>query len=145
LTSPGARSRPTWPTVAVLLAAALLAGIGVKMIAEQVLGGSPPTLAVVVSNPARADLQFEIPADVATRLARGERLTLLPSPLRVRVGDLLKIRNDSDQGQYVGPFFVAARSVLTERFTAPGTLQGECVLHPSGRLVIEVSGDRTRR
>ena len=131
-------SRVAWRAAAVLAAVVVLIGFGVRTIAEQFLGSNPPTLAVVVSKATRVDLQFEIPADAPARLARGDRLTVLPSPLRVQVGDLLRIRNHSDQGQYVGPFFVAARSVLTERFTAPGVLQGECVLHPSGRLVIEV-------
>lgn len=123
--------------VAVLAVVAVVVAVGVRMVIHE-LDGSTSSIAVVASDRAAATLQFEIPADVAARLERGEKLDVVPSPLRVRVGEVLRIRNLSGHGQYVGPFFVAARSVLSERFTAPGTLQGECVLHPSGRLVIHV-------
>jgi plastocyanin len=80
----------------------------------------------------------EVPAGAASRLEAGEDLALLPRTLEVSVGDTLEIRNLDDVTHEVGPYVVGAGQTLTQTFTAPGTIQGLCSLHPSGEITIVV-------
>lgn len=85
-----------------------------------------------------ADFEFEVPAGTGERLADGDPVDVLPNPLVVTVGDTIRIRNRDRDPIVLGPFYIAAHSVLTQRFVAPGRLVGDCIVHATGRLVVDV-------
>jgi len=87
---------------------------------------------------ATADYDYVIPAGTAERLDRGEDVTIIPDSLTVKVGEVIRIRNDDVRGQLVGPFFIGAGETLTQRFSAPGQLSGACQIHRSGQFVITI-------
>ena len=63
---------------------------------------------------------------------------LSPDELDAHIGQVIRIVNQDDHGHTVGPFFVAARSTLTQRFASAGTFTGTCSVHPSGTFVLKV-------
>jgi hypothetical protein len=87
---------------------------------------------------AAADWTFTIPTGAGERIDAGEPLEILPAELEVRVGEVLRIRNEDDRGHVIGPFFVGAGETLTQRFASAGEITGDCSVHPSGRLVLRV-------
>ncbi len=89
---------------------------------------------------ARADLTYTIPAGTGERLDRGEDIELVPDRITARVGQIIRIDNLDDRDYVIGPFPVQAGTTVTQVFTRPGTFVGECAVHPSGQLVVEVSG-----
>lgn len=91
-----------------------------------------------VSGSGGADFAFEVPAGTGERLADGEPVEIIPNPLVVAVGDTIRIRNRDRDPILLGPFYVAAHSVLTQRFVKPGRIVGDCIAHRSGRLVVQV-------
>lgn len=62
----------------------------------------------------------------------------LPNPLRLHVGQTLRIRNAGPAAVQVGPFLVDGGTTVTQRFLRPGRFEGTCLAHPDGRLVIDV-------
>ena len=87
---------------------------------------------------AAADYQYLIPEGTADRLAAGEQVEIIPGSLDVRVGELIRVVNEDDEGHFVGIFFVGAGETVTQRFASPGEFEGNCTIHPSGRLVLTV-------
>jgi hypothetical protein len=83
-------------------------------------------------------LRYVIPPGTSAEVQAGERVDLLPARLDVRVGDVIQIVNRDDRGQVIGPFYVAARSTMTQRFTAPGSFVGRCTVHLSGQIRLTV-------
>lgn len=83
-------------------------------------------------------IQVTVAAGTAQRIAQGETVELLPRTLEVEVGDALEIVNEDAVTHDVGPYTVAPGQTLTQTFTAPGTLEGACTLHPSGSITIIV-------
>jgi plastocyanin len=81
---------------------------------------------------------IEVPAGTAERIAAGEDVELLPRTLEVSVGDRLEVRNLDDVAHQVGPYDVAAGQTIEQTFSTPGTLEGLCTLHDSGRFTIVV-------
>lgn len=86
-----------------------------------------------------ADYEFTIPAGAGEAIDRGEPLEILPAQLEVKVGEVIVIVNRDDRGHLVGPFFVGAGETLRQKFSSPGTFIGECSVHPSGQITLEVS------
>ena len=84
------------------------------------------------------EVRIEVPTGTADRLEAGEEVDLLPRTLEVDVGDRLVIVNHDRVAHEVGPYAVAAGQRLEQTFTAPGTIEGVCTLHPSGAITIEV-------
>jgi hypothetical protein len=103
-------------------------------------GGGPH--AARTSGEASPGLRYVIPAGTSAEIEAGRHIDLLPAELRARVGDVIQIVNRDDRGQVIGPFYVAARSTMTQRFTAPGTFVGRCTVHVSGQIRLTVR-DRT--
>jgi len=101
-------------------------------------GGAAPRIDQVDPSVA-ADYEFEIPAGAGARIDRGEEFDIFPAELDARVGQTIRIVNDDDRGHNVGPFFVSARSTLTQRFASPGRFVGVCSVHPSGQFVLQVT------
>ncbi len=119
-------------------AAALV--IALVAVAVAAVGCSPSAPQVeAAGRNATVDKRYVIPAGTAKRIAAGESVRVLPERLTLKVGQVISIRNDDDAGQIVGPFFVAAHSSMTERFTTPGHFVGKCSVHLSGQIVLDVT------
>lgn len=85
-----------------------------------------------------ADHEYLIPAGTGARLDAGERVEIIPAELEVRVGEVIRIVNEDDRGHVIGAFYVGSNETLSQRFSTPGTLQGECSVHPSGSFTLTV-------
>lgn len=103
-------------------------------------GGGEAALVADDFTGAAADYRFVIPPGAGEALDRGEPLEILPGEMQVVVGEIIEIVNEDDRGHLAGPFFVGAGETLRQRFASPGEFIGECTVHPSGQLVLEVSG-----
>lgn len=64
---------------------------------------------------------------------------LLPSELRLGVGDTLVIMNHDDGTHEVGPFVVRPGETLRQQFNERGRYQGVCTVHPDGQITIIVT------
>lgn len=93
---------------------------------------------VLAGRSAGTDVVVDVPAGAGARLDAGEPLSLVPSPLELRVGDRLVVRNQDDRVHVLGPFTVRPGETLTHTFDDPGRFVGACTVHPSGELAIVV-------
>lgn len=84
------------------------------------------------------DYDYLIPIGTAERISDGEEVEILPAELAVRVGEVIRIINEDDEGHFVGIFYVGAGETVTQRFTSAGEFVGACSVHPSGQLTLEV-------
>lgn len=82
---------------------------------------------------------FVVEAGTGDRLARGEQVDLMPTEVRMAVGDTLVIRNDDDRTYLVGPYIVRAGEELSQTYQSPQVLIGECSLASSGQIQIVVT------
>lgn len=102
-------------------------------------GGGDEAPATEAAGDEPADIEYVIPAGTGERIDAGERVEILPRQLDARVGELIRIENEDDRGHLLGPFFVGAGEVLSQRFSSPGTYEGQCSVHPSGELRVVVT------
>lgn len=72
--------------------------------------------------------EYVIPLGTQNRLAKGERVEVWTGNLTVRVGDVLRVRNDDVVSFPFGPYRVKALDVFEITFGSPGTYQGLCPL-----------------
>lgn len=84
------------------------------------------------------DYDYLIPDGTADRITAGDNVEILPAELEVRVGEVIRIINQDDEGHFVGIFFVGAGETVTQRFSNEGEFEGACTVHPSGTLVLRV-------
>jgi plastocyanin len=82
---------------------------------------------------------YTIPAGAGAAIDAGEALDILPERIELTVGDSVEIVNDDGRSHLVGPFFVEAGSTFHHTFTTPGEFEGECSVHPSGRVAVIVT------
>ena len=82
---------------------------------------------------------FVVPKGTAEKIYEGQVVDLMPSEVKLKVGDSLVIRNDDVETVTVGPFTVRAGETLTQKFQRPQTLIGECALSGSGDIKIVVA------
>ena len=90
------------------------------------------------------DYEYVIPFGTGRRLDGGEEIEIVPGELNVKVGEKIRIVNEDVRGAAVGIFWVPAERTVAMEFTTPGTLTGECDVHPSGVFTINVEADRLR-
>jgi hypothetical protein len=83
-------------------------------------------------------VELVVPSGTADRLAEGEEVVVLPAELHLNVGDVLRIRNEDDIDQEVGPWMVEAGGQFELRFGAAGSYQGVCPLAEGEEYLIEV-------
>lgn len=95
--------------------------------------------AVLVDNEQSATHSYTIPPGTFDAIARGEPVSILPAEMDLHVGDSVRVRNDDSHSSVVGPFYIDAHSVMTQRFTSKGTYSGLCTVHPSGKIEIHVT------
>lgn len=96
---------------------------------------------VVVSRDADrepATIQIVVPAGTQDRLDAGEQVVVMPTRLEFRVGDMIRIRNDDDVTQSVGPYVVEAGEEMVLQYGAPGVYEGYCPLSNGERYEIVV-------
>jgi plastocyanin len=98
--------------------------------------GGPGSM--LMGNDQGATHEYVIAPGTIDRIARGEDIDVLPAEIAFRVGDSIRIRNEDTKGSVVGPFYVDAKSVMTQRFTSAGSYTGLCSVHPSGKLTLTV-------
>jgi hypothetical protein len=110
----------------------------ILMMALSACSSEPESLFGDDSGSADADYLFTIPVGAGEALDRGEPLEILPAELEVKVGEVIVIVNEDDRGHLVGPFFVGGGETLRQKFSSPGTFIGECTVHPSGQITLEV-------
>ncbi len=134
--------RSAWYMGTASARATLLLAVLVALIAGS-CGGSPeseaPELKVVDSDAATYDYDYVIPFGTGRRLDGGEDVEVVPSELNVKVGERIRIVNEDNRGAAVGIFWVPANRTVAMEFTTPGTLTGECDVHPSGVFTINVA------
>ncbi|MGI9579433.1 MAG: cupredoxin domain-containing protein [Microthrixaceae bacterium] len=143
-----ARSRPLLSllvaVLAVLLAAcgsdgaAVASGDGGSAGDGSLNAEDPPELVVVDSGAEDYDYDYVIPFGTGRRLDGGEEIEIVPAELDVEVGETIRIVNEDVRGAAVGIFWVPAERTVAMEFTTPGTLTGECDVHPSGVFTINV-------
>lgn len=119
-----------------LAVAAVSLGWGLAACGGETASGTPGINAAEATD--SADHQYLIPAGTGARLDAGERIEIIPAELEVRVGEVIRIVNEDDRGHIIGAFYVGAGETLNQRFSTPGTLQGDCSVHPSGSFTLTV-------
>ena len=124
--------------IILLVTAASCVAIAALGIHRAVAPGPPDGPGAIAVQSANADWSYVIPRGTGARLDLGQSVEILPSRIDARVGDVIRIVNRDGRGYLLGPFYVAARTTLTQRFTSPGTFEGACVVHPSGEIVLDV-------
>jgi plastocyanin len=72
-----------------------------------------------------ADLTFVIPKGTNARVQRGEDPGIIPNPLRVRVGQVIRFENLDD-------------APTSQRFNAAGKFSGFCSVHAGGQVTVDV-------
>ncbi len=93
----------------------------------------PRGVAVDASTP--ADFEFTIPAGSSRA---GSSTPVLPSPLVLRVGQVIRIVNLDDIGYDLGTFYVGPRETITQRAAKVGSYTSACSLHPSGTITLTI-------
>lgn len=83
-------------------------------------------------------VEYVVPDGAAARIARGERVAIMPDVLELRVGDTLRIRNEDVVGATVGPYTVEAGREFTLTYGAPGVFTGACDYSEDGTFRIVV-------
>lgn len=81
---------------------------------------------------------YVIPLGTGNQIDAGETVEIVPLELVVHVGDAIRIVNDDDRDHVVGVFFVGSGETLTQRFTTPGVLEGQCSVHSGGEFTLRV-------
>lgn len=90
---------------------------------------------VAVDASTRADLEFTIPAGSSRA---GSSAPVLPSPLVLRVGQVIRIVNQDDIGYDLGTFYVGPHETITQRAAKVGSYTSACTLHPSGTITLTI-------
>ncbi len=83
---------------------------------------------------------YVIPKGTAARQAAGERVTPLPSRIRLLLGvqDVLVLRNEDDVPQSFGPIQLRPGQTYRVPFQAPATFDFACSVHENGQVAIIV-------
>ncbi len=81
---------------------------------------------------------FVVPAGTYDAILRQEKVTIMPDELRLKVGDVVTIRNEDRYDTSIGPYFVKAGGTLELRYGTPGVFEADCTISGSGRLVVVV-------
>lgn len=83
--------------------------------------------------------EFVVPAGTADRIEAGETVAVMPAELEFKVGDTIRIRNEDDVDQPVGPYFVSAGTEFELEYGAPGRYEGYCALSEGERYEIVIT------
>ena len=81
---------------------------------------------------------YVVEAGTGARLDLGLEVELMPTEVRLAVGDTLVIRNEDDRDYTVGPYSVRAGETVEQTFQRAQVLVGECSLSGTGEIQIIV-------
>ncbi len=125
----GVRTRSGW----------LVAGVMAAGVVGVVLGGVFAWLLLIGGGDGDPVTQtYVVEAGTGARLDQGVQIDLMPTEVRLAVGDTLVIRNEDDRDYMVGPYSVRAGETIEQTFHRPQILVGECSLSGSGEVQIIV-------
>jgi hypothetical protein len=127
---------PVRVSLLTLVAVAVLAGSCGGSVDDS---ASVPDLRVLDTDAATYDYDYVIPFGTGSRMDSGEEVDIVPGELNARVGESIRIVNEDERGAAVGIFWVPAERTVAMEFTTPGTLTGQCDVHPSGEFTINVT------
>lgn len=113
--------------MAVLAFVALLAGCGD--------GGT----AVPGGVAAGETFEYVVPRGTQQLIDKAAVVEIMPARLELKVGDILRIRNDDDFDQMVGPYLVRAGEQFELQYRSPGRFEGACALSSSDSFEIIVT------
>lgn len=99
-------------------------------------GGSSGTTADI---PRGEVFDYVVPRGTQQLLDKGAVITLMPARLEMKVGDVLRIRNDDDVDQLVGPYLIKAGKQFELQYRSPGRFEGACALSGSDTFEIIVT------
>lgn len=131
--------RRSVPVVALALLAVALGLGGWLLVSGRDDSSRPPRFERVASLEGTVQHDYVIVPGTAERLARGERVDVVPRVIEARVGDVIRVRNDDSDAAFVGPFFIEAGGTMTQRAVSPGVMEGECTTHADGKLTFVVT------
>lgn len=83
-------------------------------------------------------IEIVVPQGTQVQMDAGEEIVLFPRRLEVGVGDRIVIENEDDSSHQVGPYVVGPGQRIVQTFSATGSIEGICTLHPSGEVTIVV-------
>jgi hypothetical protein len=85
---------------------------------------------------------YVIPKGTAARQAAGERVTPIPSRIRLLLGvqDVLVLRNEDEVPQAFGPIQLRPGQTYRVPFQVPATFDFACSVHEDGEVAIIVEG-----
>lgn len=88
--------------------------------------------------PVARTIEVTIPVGTADRVARGERVGVLPDTLTLRIGDHLMVHNEDVGAHRIGSMFIApgalVRQTVGPELTGAAALT--CTFHPSGLISV---------
>lgn len=87
----------------------------------------------------RQVVEIVVPKGTAEKIRSGQKIDVMPSTLKLRVGDTFRAVNKDTEDATVGPWIVKAGKTFEVHFGAPGTYEGVCALSDSERYLIEVT------
>lgn len=99
----------------------------------------PTIVFVLVIGPSGGTVSYTIPAGTGARVAAGEKVDIMPTTIRLKVGEHLVIHNQDSRSYVVGPIAVRPLETVDHRFDAPGTFVGECALGSTDQLTVVVT------
>jgi hypothetical protein len=127
-------SRAPWPALA-LVACALILGCGPDSAPE---AANPPPAAESLAASWAPAREIVIPADAQARLDAGERVAILETEIRVKVGETVRIRNDDVVDHVIGPYYLQSGAALQQTYRTPQTIQYVCFVNPTEAISLVV-------
>ncbi len=86
-----------------------------------------------------ADFDYTIPPGTGAKIAADQPVSILPAVLNAKIGQTIRISNNDTVGETAGPFWVGPGKVIALRFSSSAHIDSYCQLHPSGKLIINVT------
>ena len=127
-------ARRWWNSLTARIVLPVLMGFAIGLVLSEIpayMIGDPTTRPV-------QEIELEIPAGTAERVAAGEAAPEIPDGLRLATGDTLLVRNLDEVSHQLGPMWVPAGA--TGRLVFPQTIVGQyaCSFTPVGYFGIQV-------
>jgi hypothetical protein len=91
-----------------------------------------------VADDSPATYEFVVPLGTNELAERGEKISIIPNPFSMKVGEVIRIRNDDLVGYTIGPFYVGAKQTMTQMALVPGSYVGVCALHAGENLKVSI-------
>lgn len=123
--------RSTVTVITAVAAILLSSGCGSGSAARGYFSTADPNVA--------ATFDYTVPAGTMERAVGAAPVEILPEHIEAKVGQTLRITNHDKVGVTAGPFWIAPEHSMAMRFASTGRINGECDLHPSGKLIIDIS------